>query len=52
MQGQLIGSHFTSQRVVSCVQDVIEPIKMYNVKILKYWNIIVRPKHVVTVLIF
>jgi hypothetical protein len=34
MQHQLIGHNSPHNTVVACVQDVIKPIKMYNVRIL------------------
>jgi hypothetical protein len=33
MQRQLIGHNSLHHTVVACVQDVIKPIKMYNIKI-------------------
>jgi hypothetical protein len=40
MQRQLIGHNSLHNTMVACVEYVIKPIKMYNVKILilEYWN--------------
>jgi hypothetical protein len=40
MQRQLIGHNSLHNTLVACVQDVLKPVKMYNVKILilEYYN--------------